>query len=309
MSEGMRRSAPAAALVLAFVLAPSASAAASGGAKMPTAGGGTRVGQAAPEPAPVKPRSRPPVLRVFNLAGRKLRFRIDSSDRRIRVRVVLRRPRSKQTVSSIKLGPVRTRRARAVTIDTSSLAVGRYVVGLAARDGRGRRVRRGRGVRSTRVLRVKARRKPRTPRPPSTGHRFPLVGPFSYGGTGSRFGAGRPGHIHQGQDVQAPSGTPIVAPHGGTIRTVAYQAGGAGHYIVLRSDGENRDYVFMHLATGSTRVRVGQRVSTGQRLGDVGTTGSSSGPHLHFEVWVGGWYTGGKPIDPLPLLKAWAAGG
>ncbi len=77
---------------------------------------------------------------------------------------------------------------------------------------------------------------------------------------------------------------------------------------MLRSDGENRDYVFMHLATGSTRVKVGQRVSTGQRLGDVGSTGSSSGPHLHFEVWVGGWYTGGKPIDPLPLLKAWAAG-
>ena len=55
MSEGMRRSAPAAALVLAFVLAPSAGAASSGGAKMPTAGGGTRVGQAAPEPAPVSP--------------------------------------------------------------------------------------------------------------------------------------------------------------------------------------------------------------------------------------------------------------
>ena len=96
------------------------------------------------------------------------------------------------------------------------------------------------------------------------------MGPFSYGGAGSRFGAGRPGHTHQGQDLSAPAGTPIVAPHGGTIPTVAYQAGGAGHYIVLRSDGENRDYVFMHLATGSTRVRVGDRVSTGQRLGDVG---------------------------------------
>ncbi len=96
-----------------------------------------------------------------------------------------------------------------------------------------------------------------------------------------------------------------MAPHGGVIRVVAYQAGGAGHYIVLRSDGENRDYVFMHLATGSTRVHEGQRVRTGQRLGDVGSTGASSGPHLHFEVWVGGWYTGGKPIDPLPILRSW----
>jgi murein DD-endopeptidase MepM/ murein hydrolase activator NlpD len=52
-------------------------------------------------------------------------------------------------------------------------------------------------------------------------------------------------------------------------------------------------------------VREGQRVSTGQRLGDVGSTGDATGPHLHFEVWVGGWYTGGHPIDPLPILRGW----
>ena len=45
---------------------------------------------------------------------------------------------------------------------------------------------------------------------------------------------------------------------------------------------------------------------TGQRIADVGSTGESSGPHLHFEVWVGGWYAGGHPIDPLPLLEAWS---
>jgi murein DD-endopeptidase MepM/ murein hydrolase activator NlpD len=61
----------------------------------------------------------------------------------------------------------------------------------------------------------------------------------------------------------------------------------------------------MHMRTGSVRVREGQRVRTGQRIGDVGTTGSSSGPHLHFEVWVGGWFAGGHPIDPLPLLRVW----
>ena len=52
-------------------------------------------------------------------------------------------------------------------------------------------------------------------------------------------------------------------------------------------------------------MREGDRVATGQRLADVGSTGSSSGPHLHFEIWSGAWYGGGHAIDPLPDLKRW----
>jgi murein DD-endopeptidase MepM/ murein hydrolase activator NlpD len=70
--------------------------------------------------------------------------------------------------------------------------------------------------------------------------------------------------------------------------------------------GDDYDYVFMHLRSGSIVVREGQRVRTGQQLGEVGSTGGSSGPHLHFEVWVGRWYDGGHPIDPLALLEAWS---
>jgi murein DD-endopeptidase MepM/ murein hydrolase activator NlpD len=131
------------------------------------------------------------------------------------------------------------------------------------------------------------------------GHRLPLAGPFTYG---DPFGVTRPGHKHQGQDLLAPQGTPIVAPRGGTITQVAYQAGGAGYYVVLHSD---YDYAFMHLAAGSTRVKVGQTVAAGARIGDVGQTGDAAGPHLHFEVWRGPWQQGGTPIDPKPLLRSW----
>jgi murein DD-endopeptidase MepM/ murein hydrolase activator NlpD len=135
-------------------------------------------------------------------------------------------------------------------------------------------------------------------------HRFPVAGPFGWGGPDARFGAKRKGHSHQGQDLPAAAGTPLVAPYRGVVIAVQYQARGAGHYVVIHS--EDYDYVFMHLRTGSTVVKEGQRLRTGQQIGEVGSTGESSGPHLHFEVWVGAWYTGGHPIDPLPLLQAWA---
>jgi murein DD-endopeptidase MepM/ murein hydrolase activator NlpD len=135
-------------------------------------------------------------------------------------------------------------------------------------------------------------------------HRFPIAGPFGWGGPDARFGAKRKGHRHQGQDLPAAAGTPVVAPYRGAVAAVGYQARGAGHYVVL--DSEDYDYVFMHLRTGSIVVNQGQRVRTGQRIGEVGSTGESSGPHLHFEVWVGAWFAGGHAIDPLPLLQAWA---
>jgi len=137
-------------------------------------------------------------------------------------------------------------------------------------------------------------------------HVFPLAGAFDWGNRESRFGAKRKGHRHQGQDLPAAVGTPVVAPHAGTIEAVDFQAKAAGNYVVLDSSGEDFDYVFMHLRTGSIEVVVGQRVRAGQRIGTVGSTGRSTGPHLHFEIWAGGWYIGGHPIDPLPLLKSWS---
>jgi murein DD-endopeptidase MepM/ murein hydrolase activator NlpD len=135
--------------------------------------------------------------------------------------------------------------------------------------------------------------------------RFPVRGAHSYGGAGSRFGAARDGHVHQGQDVTAACGTQLIAPRASVVKAKAYQAGGAGHYLVIDATGVKEDYVFMHLQAPAP-VSVGQSLAVGQKIGKVGTTGSSSGCHLHFEVWVGkGWYSGGSPVDPLPTLMYW----
>jgi murein DD-endopeptidase MepM/ murein hydrolase activator NlpD len=143
-------------------------------------------------------------------------------------------------------------------------------------------------------------------RPSSDLHVFPISGPHSYGGADARFGVGRPGHKHQGQDILAAEGTPIVAPRGGTITWRAFQAKGAGYYLVLDPVMEPYNYVFMHLQARSLLVKLGDRVRTGQLLANVGATGTTSGAsHLHFEVWNGPWFKGGVPIDPLPILLAW----
>lgn len=136
-------------------------------------------------------------------------------------------------------------------------------------------------------------------------HKFPIRGKHDYGGAGSRFGAPRGGRSHQGQDVAAACGTRLVAAQGGTVITRAYQAGGAGNYIVIRGKGSGKDYVYMHMKGPGPRSE-GDIVKTGGRIGKVGSTGSSSGCHLHFERWTEpGWFQGGEPYDPLPSLKYW----
>ena len=72
---------------------------------------------------------------------------------------------------------------------------------------------------------------------------------------------------------------------------------------------DGRHYVFMHLQADSTIVAKGQLVTAGQRIANVGSTGGSDGPHLHFEIWLNGWRASkaSQPVDPLPELEAWSA--
>ena len=113
-------------------------------------------------------------------------------------------------------------------------------------------------------------------------HAFPVPGPHDYGGAASRFGAQRPGHIHQGQDMGAACGERLHVSAGGTVTTKAYQAGGAGYYLVITDWVTGGSHVYMHMQKPSWAVE-GQAVYTGQQIGKVGNTGSSSGCHLHFE--------------------------
>jgi len=132
--------------------------------------------------------------------------------------------------------------------------------------------------------------------------RFPILGKFTFGTGAAAFGGGRG---HQGHDVFATCGTPLVAAHGGVVKFAGYH-GRAGHYLVIDNEGADTDYAYMHLREAPL-VAQGARVHTGQPIGYVGASGRASGCHLHFEAWSApGWYSGGSPIDPLAMLRSWA---
>jgi murein DD-endopeptidase MepM/ murein hydrolase activator NlpD len=136
------------------------------------------------------------------------------------------------------------------------------------------------------------------------GYAFPELGPHDYGTAADRFGAPRDGHTHQGQDVMAACGTPLVAARGGQVQYAGYE-GSAGNYIVIDGKGTGYDFMYAHLAEPSP-LHTGESVRTGQPIGIVGETGDATACHLHFEIWTApGWYQGGSPIDPLPFLKKW----
>ena len=137
---------------------------------------------------------------------------------------------------------------------------------------------------------------------------FPIAGVYQIAAGAGRFGAARAGYSHQGQDLPAACGTPLVAVRAGTVKFRAFQAR-AGNYVVIDGDKTGWDYVYMHLRDPSPFDK-GAHVATGQPIGVVGDTGDAEGCHLHFELWSSpGWYTGGHAVDPLPSLSRWAAQG
>ena len=100
--------------------------------------------------------------------------------------------------------------------------------------------------------------------------------------------------MHNGIDMACPKGTPIYATRAGKVTTASYQAGGAGYYVSINHlDGFSS--IYMHMT--NYVVSAGQTVSQGQLIGYVGSTGISTGPHLHFGISYAGTY-----VNPLAYI-------
>ena len=103
------------------------------------------------------------------------------------------------------------------------------------------------------------------------------------------------GRLHAGTDFAGPIGTPIYATADGVV-TKAGWSSGYGRLIKIQHEfGIETRYAHLN----AIKVRVGQRVSRGDRIGDMGNSGRSTGPHLHYEVRVGG-----TPVNPMTYIRA-----
>jgi murein DD-endopeptidase MepM/ murein hydrolase activator NlpD len=110
----------------------------------------------------------------------------------------------------------------------------------------------------------------------------------------SGFGT-RWGRLHAGLDFAAPIGTPIYATADGVV-TEAGWSSGYGRMIKIQHEfGIETRYAHLN----AIRVDVGQRVSRGERIGDMGNSGRSTGPHLHYEIRVGG-----QAVNPMIYIRA-----
>lgn len=149
---------------------------------------------------------------------------------------------------------------------------------------------------------------PKEKRERLVGKEEPAGGPFhpmvaetlDYGEGGAQFGAARSGRAHEGQDVFAPTGTPLVAVADGEVVEVGSDEG-RGNYVSVYDPAAKRTYNYLHMVQPAS-VKAGERVRAGQRIGGVGCTGSCWGEHLHFEVHQGR-DPYGPAVDPRPILE------
>jgi murein DD-endopeptidase MepM/ murein hydrolase activator NlpD len=241
------------------------------------------------------------------------------------MRVLITNLTTRKTVTTATPGWVHTARALNVAWPSGArLTPGAYRVTISAHDHHNGNVLRSAHSSGEATLTVAAVAPPPpnpspSPSPPpagvptpaqtaADGAVFPVQGAHNFGGPENRYGAPREGHIHEGQDILTAEGAPDVAPLAGTIVTADNQPGGAGYYVVEHTT-IGFDFMFAHCEANSFAVAPNQAVAAGQLLCKAGQTGDATAPHLHFEMWVGGWQAvGAHSIDPLAYLEAWEHG-
>ena len=101
-------------------------------------------------------------------------------------------------------------------------------------------------------------------------------------------------HFHTGVDMAAPLGTPVMAAADGVVVAVGHTSVGYGNFVII-AHGGGIATLYGHLL--ATQVLVGDRVARGQQIGREGSTGYSTGPHLHFELRIND-----QVVDPMPYL-------
>ena len=105
------------------------------------------------------------------------------------------------------------------------------------------------------------------------------------------------GVLHAGLDLAAPENTPIHAAGAGTVVEAGWAYSGYGISVVI---DHGNGYLTHYAHQNKVAVKVGQKVSAGQLIGYEGSTGDSTGPHLHFEVHKGMW----NQVDPGPWMRS-----
>ena len=127
-----------------------------------------------------------------------------------------------------------------------------------------------------------------------------LKTPLNYSRVSSQFSFKRKNPVtgdvgsHRAVDLAAPAGTPIESVGDGTVEYAGWN-GGYGKYIKIRH-GNGFVSAYAHLSSINSKITKGARVTQGQLIGEVGSTGRSTGPHLHYEI-----YENGNPVDPFNL--------
>ena len=263
----------------------------------------------APTAAPLA--IHPPVAPLAMAAGPRIevqttarRAYVDAAEPAEVTYVVRGAPATAVTVDLVRAGAVvKSWSVGAVAADTTqTLTWNGTIAGRLAKAGRYAFRVTAEGASGVRAVSARARRSRTRPRSSCSATSSRSAARTTTASTPPRFGGGRG---HQGHDVFAACGTPIVAARGGIVKFEQYHSR-AGHYIVVDGAHTGTDYAYMHMRErGDRRCRRPRAHRPADRLRRARPAARSAATCTSRCGTRPGWYDGGRPFDPLPSLLAW----